>query len=98
AARQRMDEISAQQRELLTMKEQLADQTRTNEEQAAALTQASQQVEALRSELQQKVEGTRSELQQKIADTSSRLTTEGTARERAVGLSLASSSLDTALQ
>ena len=42
-----------------------------------------------RSELQQKVQGARSELQQQLADTSSRLTTEGAARERSVGLSLA---------
>ena len=98
AARQRMEEISGQQRELLAMRDQLADQTRTNEEQAAALSQASQQVDALRADLQAKVEGTRSELQQKLADTSTRLTTEGAARERNVGLSLAASSLETALQ
>ena len=57
-----------------------------------------QKVEASSSELQQKVEGARTELQQQLADTSTRLTTEGAARERSVGLSLAANSLDTALQ
>ena len=98
AAQDRMNEIAQQQRDLLAMKEQLGDQTRTNEAQAAALGQATQQVEALRAEVQAKVEGARSELQQKIADTSTRLTTEGAARERSVGLSLAASSLEAALQ
>jgi len=98
AAQDRMNEIAQQQRDLLTMKDQLADQTRTNEAQAAALGQATQQVEALRAEVQGKIEGARSELQQKIADTSTRLTTEGAARERSVGLSLAAGSLETALQ
>jgi hypothetical protein len=97
-ASDRMTEISQQQQALLTMRDQLAEQMRTNEAQAAALSQASQQVEALRAELQAKVEGARSELQQTIADTSTRLTTEGAARERNVGLSLAASSLETALQ
>ena len=109
AAQTRMEEVSGQQVALLTMKGEVADQARTNQEQAAALAQAAQQIEALRAEvqqkveassreLQQKVEGARTELQQKIADTSTRLTTEGAARERSVGLSLAANSLDTALQ
>ena len=43
-----MEEIAAQQRELLAMKDELADQAKTNQEQAAALAQAAQQIEAIR--------------------------------------------------
>src|SRR4051812_10124648 len=98
AARTRMEEISAQQRDLLAMKSELDNQAKTNQEQAAALNAAAAQVQTVRTELQEKVQGARSELQQQLADTSTRLTTEGAARERSVGLSLATNSLDASLQ
>jgi len=98
AARTRMEEISAQQRDLLAMKTELDNQAKTNQEQAAALNAAAAQVQTVRTELQEKVQGARSELQQQLAETSSRLTTEGAARERSVGLSLATNSLDASLQ
>lgn len=109
AAQQRMEEISGQQLALLAMKSELADQASTLKEQATTLTGTTQEVDALRAELQQKVEasssdlqqkveGARAELQQQLADTSTRLSTEGAARERSVGLSLATDSLDAALQ
>lgn len=94
----RMEEISAQQRELLAMRAELDQQAKTIQEQATALGGAAAQLQALRGELQDKVQSARSELQQQLADTSSRLTTEGAARERSVGLSLATNSLDAALQ
>jgi hypothetical protein len=98
AARTRMEEISAQQRDLLAMKSELDNQAKTNQEQAAALSAAAAQVQTVRAELQEKVQGARSELQQQLAETSSRLTTEGAARERSVGLSVATNSLDASLQ
>ena len=94
----RMEEIAAQQRELLAMRAELDRQAKTIQEQATALGGATAQLQALRGELQDKVQSARSELQQQLVDTSSRLTTEGAARERSVGLSLATNSLDAALQ
>ena len=119
-AQSRMEEIAAQQRDLLAMRAELDRQATTIQEQATALSDATAQLQAFRrelqdqvqsarselqeqmqgarSELQQQVQGTRSELRQQLADTSSRLTTEGAARERSVGLSLATNSLDASLQ
>ena len=97
-ARTRMEEISTQQRELLALKDDLEAQAKTNQEQASALSDTSAQLEAVRGELQDKVQGARSDLQQQLADTSSRLTAAGAERERSVGLSLATNSLDAALQ
>ena len=94
----RMEDIAAQQRELLAMKTALDEQAKVNEEQAATLADAAAQLQAIRAELQDKVQGARDELQQQLVDTSSRLTTEGAARERSVGLSLATNSLDASLQ
>jgi hypothetical protein len=97
-ARSRMEEIAAQQRDLLAMRANLEVQAKTNQEQAAALSDTAAQLRIVRSELQDQVQGARSELQQQLADTSSRLTAEGAERERSVGLSLATNSLDAALQ
>lgn len=94
----RMEDIATQQRELLAMKTALDEQAKVNEEQAATLADAAAQLQAIRAELQDKVQGARDELQQQLVDTSSRLTTEGAARERSVGLSLATNSLDASLQ
>ena len=108
-ARSRMEEIAAQQRDLLAMKDELDNQAKANQEQAAALSDTAAQLQSIRGELQDKVQsardelqdkvqGARSELQQQLTDTSTRLTTEGAARERSVGLSLATNSLDASLQ
>ncbi len=97
-ARSRMEEIAAQQHDLLAMKADLEAQAKTNQEQAAALSDTTAQIQTLRGELADKVQGARSELQQQLADTSSRLSAAGAQRERSVGLSLATNSLDAALQ
>lgn len=97
-ASSRMEEMAAQQRDLLAMKGELDNQAKANQEQAVALGETAAQVQAIRGELQDKVQGARSELEQQLADTSTRLTTQGEARERSVGLSLATNSLDASLQ
>ena len=56
-AHSRMEEIAAQQRDLLAMKSELGDQAKVNQEQASALSATTAQLDAIRGELQEKVQG-----------------------------------------
>lgn len=85
--RSRMDEIIAQQRDLLALKDQVEQQAEADQKQLAALAETGE-----------KVSGVRSDLEQKLADMTSKLTALDAARERGVGLSLAAHGLETAFE
>ena len=85
--RGRMDEISAQQRDLLALKDQVEKQAEADQQQIAALAETGT-----------KVAGVRTDLEQKLSDMTSKLTALDAARERGVGLSLATHGLETAME
>jgi hypothetical protein len=87
ATRSRMDQISAEQRDLMALKETMAKQEEVDQQQAAALAETGNQVT-----------GVRTDVEQKLADVTSRLTALDAARERGVGLAIAAQSLGTALE
>ena len=86
ATQKRLDEVTAQQRELLALEDQVAKQEEADQRQLAALADTGN-----------KVTGVRTDLEQRLTEVTSRLTTLDAARERSVGLSIAAHSLEAAL-
>jgi hypothetical protein len=85
--RSRLDEVLAQQRDLLALKDQLARQEQADQQQVAALAETGNQVTTVRSDLEQR-----------LSDVTSRLTALDAARERGVGLSVAVHDLASSLE
>ena len=86
ATQARLDEVNAQQRELLALKEQVAKQEEADQRQLAALAETGNQVT-----------GVRADIEQKLTEVTGRLTALDAARERGVGLSIAAHGLEQAL-
>ena len=87
STRSRLDEVVAEQRDLLALKDRIAQQEQADQQQLAALAETGNQVTTVRSDLEQR-----------LSDVATKLTALDAARERGVGLSLAAHSLETALQ
>ena len=83
----RLAEITGQQRDLLPLKDELAQQQQVDEQQRAAIAGA-----------ESKVADVRTGLEQRLEQVTARLTQLDAARERSVGLSLATHNLETALE
>jgi hypothetical protein len=83
----RLAEIAGQQRDLLPLKDELAQQQQVDEQQRAAIAGA-----------ESKVADVRTGLEQRLEQVTARLTQLDAARERSVGLSLATHNLETALE
>jgi hypothetical protein len=83
----RLAEVAGQQRDLLPLRAELAQQQQADERQRAAIAQAESNVADVRSGLEQRLE-----------QVAARLTQLDAARERSVGLSLATHNLETALE
>ena len=86
ATQKRLDEVNAQQRELLALKDQVAKQEEADQRQLAALADTGN-----------KVTGVRTDLEQRLTEVTGRLTALDAARERGVGLSIAAHGLEEAL-
>lgn len=86
ATQKRLDEVNAQQRDLLALKDQVAKQEEADQQQLAALADTGNQVT-----------GVRTDLEQRLTEVTGRLTALDAARERGVGLSIAAHGLETAL-
>lgn len=86
ATQKRLDEVNAQQRELLALKDQVAKQEEADQKQLAALADTGNQVT-----------GVRTDLENRLQEVTGRLTALDAARERGVGLSIAAHGLEQAL-
>jgi hypothetical protein len=87
STRSRLDEVVAQQRELMALQGQVAQLAQTNEQQTAAI----QTTEG-------RIGSTGAELQQRIDEVTARLTKLDAARERGVGVSIATHDLELAME
>jgi hypothetical protein len=83
----RLAEVAGQQRDLLPLRGELAQQEQADEQQRAAIAQAESNVAEVRTGLEQRLE-----------QVTARLTQLDAARERSVGLSVATHNLETALE
>jgi hypothetical protein len=87
STRGRLEEISAEQRDLLALKDAMARREEVDQQHTAALAEADQ-----------RVAGVRTDLEQRLGEVATRLTALDAERERGVGLSLAAHSLGTAME
>ena len=87
STRARLDEVASQQRELMALQGQMAQLSQTNEQQGTAI-QATEE----------RIGSTSAELQQRLDEVTTRLTKLDAARERGVGVSIATHDLELALE
>ena len=87
ATRVRVDELVAAQRELMPLKDAIAQQQAVDQQHTAALAETGNQMA-----------GVRSDVEQKLTDVTARLSALDAARERAVGIAVAAQGLGTALE